>query len=176
MVPGAKAPDGMALFVETLCEGPGGDRMLCTGAPCRDKENAFILAAMSDVSPLARVGGGPGRRAALICARGAEDGLMVLGKDPSLATRREGGLGGESESCKGCNVGGDLQAFAGWLSPSGVCDSDASGGGVVGMFPSIYTNIRQFREIAGEGERLKGYVKVIEWGSERRWAGEGILS
>lgn len=67
------------------------------------------MAAMSDVSPLARAGGGPGRRAAFICPRGAEDGVMVLGSRPSLTTRSEGGLGGEGELCDGRNVGGDLE-------------------------------------------------------------------
>lgn len=52
--------------------------MFCAGALCLDRENAFILAAMSEVSPLARVGGGPGRRAAFICPRGAEEGVMLF--------------------------------------------------------------------------------------------------
>lgn len=69
--------------------------MFSAGAPCRDREKAFILAAMSDVSPLARVGGGPGRRAALICPRGAEEGVIAFEGDPSFADRSEGGLRGE---------------------------------------------------------------------------------
>lgn len=47
------------------------------GGPCLDKEKAFILAWMSEVRPLARVGGGPGRRAAFVGPSGAEEEVMV---------------------------------------------------------------------------------------------------
>jgi hypothetical protein len=68
----------------------------CTagGAPCRDSENAFILACISDVRPLALVAG-IGRRAALTGPSGAEDALMV-GAEESLGFRNEGGLGDSS--------------------------------------------------------------------------------
>jgi hypothetical protein len=66
---------------------------------------------MSEVSPLARVGGGPGRRAALIWPRGAEDILIVFENDPSVAVRNEGGLGGDVVSCEGCGAVGDLDAL-----------------------------------------------------------------
>jgi hypothetical protein len=62
------------------------------GAPCLDKEKAFILACMSDVKPLALDGGGPGRRAALSGPRGAEEGDMLLG-ELSKELRSDGGLG-----------------------------------------------------------------------------------
>jgi hypothetical protein len=68
----------------------------CTagGAPCRDSENAFILACISDVRPLALVAG-IGRRAAFTGPSGAEDALMV-GAEESLGFRNEGGLGDSS--------------------------------------------------------------------------------
>ena len=120
--------------------GPGGDRTFCDGAPWRDKENAFILAAMSDVSPLARAGGGPGRRAAFICPKGAEDRVMVLASDPSLGNRSEGGLGGEAEFGGGCSVGGDLEASV-WLSTPEVCDSAFSKGRGCCGSPSISATV-----------------------------------
>lgn len=142
MLPGAKAPEGTALFVERLCTGPGGDRTLCDGAPCRDKEKAFILAAMSDVSPLARTGGGAGRRAAFIWPKGAEDWVMVLESDPSTGKRSEGGLGGDTQFCGDC-VGGNPEASI-RLSPSEHCDSAFSDGGVccasASILAAIYNN------------------------------------
>jgi hypothetical protein len=118
MVPGAKAPAGMTLFVDTVWPALGGCLIFCAGAPCRDKEKAFILAAMSEVSSLARKGTGPGRRAALTCPRGAEEGVMVFGNDPSSGVRSEGGFGGEVQSCGGRDVGGYLGASSRGLSAS----------------------------------------------------------
>jgi hypothetical protein len=92
---------------------------------------------MSEVSPLARVGGGPGRRAALICPRGAEDGVIVFENDPSLAVRSEGGLGREIEACDGCNVGGDPDASSGRFPASEGCDSGLSGDGLFCKASSI---------------------------------------
>ena len=46
------------------------------GAPCRDNEKAFIFACMSEFNPLARLGSGPGRLAALVGPSGEEEGLM----------------------------------------------------------------------------------------------------
>jgi hypothetical protein len=111
-VPGAKAPEGMTLFVDTVWPGPGSGRIFCAGAPCLDREKAFILAAISEVSPLARVGGGPGRRAALIWPRGAEDRLMGFEYELSLAARNEGGLEGFVESEIGCDGEGELGALS----------------------------------------------------------------
>ena len=62
------------------------------GAPCLDKEKAFILACISDVKPLALEGGGPGRRAALRGPRGAEEAVMMFG-ELSKEVRSDGGLG-----------------------------------------------------------------------------------
>ena len=62
------------------------------GAPCLDKEKAFILACMSDVKPLALDGGRPGRRAALSGPRGAEEADMLFG-ELSKELRSDGGLG-----------------------------------------------------------------------------------
>jgi hypothetical protein len=67
---------------------------------------------MSEVSPLARVGGGPGRRAALIWPRGAEDRLMGCEDGLSLAARNEGGLGGNVESEDGCDAEGRVGALS----------------------------------------------------------------
>ena len=119
---------------------------------------------MSDVSPLARAEGGPGRRAALICPRGAEDGVMVLGSMPSLATRSEGGLGGEGEPCNGSNVGGDLEAAGSWLSTSGGCDSDSAGGEVFCISPSIVATFKRLWETVVVGDRSKSYARVIGCG------------
>ena len=62
------------------------------GAPCLDREKAFILACISDVKPLALEGSGPGRRAALSGPRGAEEAVMVFG-ELSKEVRSDGGLG-----------------------------------------------------------------------------------
>lgn len=53
---------------------------------------------MSELSPLARVGGGPGLRAAFVGPSGAEEGLMVV-PIPELCEPNEGGLVGD------CGVG-----------------------------------------------------------------------
>lgn len=81
---------------------------------------------MSEVSPLARAGGGPGRRAALIWPSGAEDRLMGFEKGPSLAVRNEGGLGGNVESEDGCDVEGEVGALSDRLWGFGVCNSGFS--------------------------------------------------
>jgi hypothetical protein len=73
---------------------PGLSPCAAGGAPCRDSENAFIFACISDVKPLALVAG-IGRRAALTGPSGAEDALMV-GAEESLGFRNEGGLGDSS--------------------------------------------------------------------------------
>jgi hypothetical protein len=120
--------------------------MFWAGAPCLDKENAFILAAMSDVSPLALVGGGAGRRAAFICPRGAEDGVMVLGNDPSVDVRREGGRGGEGKLLEGWSIGESFSVSCSWLSESGICKScSTTEGGVCGT-SSISANVSQSRK------------------------------
>lgn len=61
-------------------------RIVCAedgGAPCLDNENAFIFACISEFRPLARPGRGPGRLAALVGPRGAEEGLMEEAIPPS---------------------------------------------------------------------------------------------
>ena len=73
---------------------------------------------MSEVSPLARAGGGPGRRAAFICPRGAEEEVIVLEHGPSFAIRKEGGLGGGLESRDDCTVEEEFGASSGWHSAS----------------------------------------------------------
>ena len=64
------------------------------GAPCRDSENAFIFACISEFNPLARCGSGPGRLAAFVGPSGAEEGLIV---DAMLAlcVFSDGGWGGD---------------------------------------------------------------------------------
>ena len=64
---------GLPLNVDCWPGTPG--RILCAGVPCLDRENAFILACISDVSPLALDGGGPGLRAALTAPKGLKDEL-----------------------------------------------------------------------------------------------------
>lgn len=86
------------------------------GAPCRDKEKAFILACISDVRPLALDGGGPGRRAAFSGPRGAEEAVM-LGDEPSKDVRKDGGLG-EVVVCVSISVG-----VAGLVGSSGCADA-----------------------------------------------------
>lgn len=115
--------------------------MFCDGAPCLDREKAFILAAMSEVSPLARVGGGPGRRAAFICPRGAEDGVIVFENDPSFAVRNEGGLGGDIESWDGCDMDRDLGAPSDRLSASEDCDPGFSRGRSGCELSSIFVTV-----------------------------------
>lgn len=72
---------------------------------------------MSEVSPLARAGGAPGRRAAFICPKGAEEEVIVLEYGPSFAIRREGGLGGGLESGDDCTVEEEFGGSSDW--PSG---------------------------------------------------------
>jgi hypothetical protein len=64
------------------------------GAPCRDNEKAFIFACMSEFSPLARVGGGPGLLAAFVGPSGAEEGLME-GAMVAFCELNDGGLIGD---------------------------------------------------------------------------------
>lgn len=73
------------------------------GAPCLDRENAFILAWKSEFRPLARPGSGPGLLAAFVGPRGAEEGLIADDipldcepNDGTLALDSGGGL------CDGC--------------------------------------------------------------------------
>jgi hypothetical protein len=69
------------------------------GAPCLDSENAFILAAMSELRPLALVAG-IGLRAALTGPSGADEALIPVVK--SLGFLREGGLGDSSGDVGDC--------------------------------------------------------------------------
>ena len=64
------------------------------GAPCLERENAFIFACMSDVKPLA-LDAGTGLRAALTGPSGADEALMP-GAEESLGLRSEGGFGDSS--------------------------------------------------------------------------------
>ncbi len=127
--------------------------MFCAGAPCREREKAFILAAMSEVSPLALVGGGPGRRAAFIWPSGAEDGVKVLEKDPTFAVRSEGGLGGEVEPSDGCSVEGDLEAS------SEGCDSAFACGSLLWEPSSISAIAQRFKNILVEYWGLKSRTR-----------------
>lgn len=95
--------------------------MFCAGAPCRDWENAFIFAAMSEVSPLASAGGGPGRRAALIWPSGAEEAVMVFDAVPSFALRSDGSLAGEGYFCNGADWKAFSDVGSGWFSTSEGC-------------------------------------------------------
>lgn len=68
------------------------------GAPCLERENAFIFACISEDRPLARDGGGAGLLAALTALRGLVDELNE-GIWVSFEDRKDGGLGlGELES------------------------------------------------------------------------------
>lgn len=108
-----------------------GERM-CAGVPCLDSENAFILAAISEVNPLALGGGSPGLRAALNCS-GPD---IVTG----LSSRdfRVGSFGGEvvTVGSVGESVGGELEGkvsstiegsavFAGSFDSAGGCEGSA---------------------------------------------------
>jgi hypothetical protein len=68
--------------------------MLCRGAFCRESEKAFIFAAISDVSPLANAGEGPGRRAALTGPSGSGDTFVLFGIVPSFGVCNAGSFGG----------------------------------------------------------------------------------
>lgn len=67
---------------------------LAGGAPCRDNENAFIFACMSEFSPLARLGSGPGLRAAFVGPSGAEEGFIEAAM-PAPCEPSDGGLVGD---------------------------------------------------------------------------------
>jgi hypothetical protein len=120
---------------------------------------------MSEVSPLARVGGGPGRRAALICPSGAEDGVIIFENDPSLAVRSEGGLGGEIEACDGCNVGGDSDASSGRFPATEGCDAGLSGEVLLCKASSISEIARLFASVqVSSVERIN--VWAVGWYEE----------
>lgn len=72
---------------------PGRAACPAGGAPCRDREKAFILAWMSEGKPLDLMGAGAGLRAALTLPSGVEDWVI----EGAWLVRREGGFeGGES--------------------------------------------------------------------------------
>lgn len=76
------------------------------GTLCRESENAFIFACMSELRPLGRLGSGAGRRAAFTGPRGADDEDMD-GAWPSFGKRKEGGLGEASSGVAGFEVAGE---------------------------------------------------------------------
>jgi hypothetical protein len=91
--PGAARADGPPMKPPCCPVKPPG---CCTlGAPCRDNEKAFILACMSEFSPLARAGGGPGLLAALVGPSGADEGLIEDVRLPLLCGFSDGGLVGD---------------------------------------------------------------------------------
>lgn len=68
--------------------------MVCAeggGAPCLERENAFIFACMSEFSPLARLGSRPGLLAAFVGPRGADEGLIAEAIYP-VCEVKDGGL------------------------------------------------------------------------------------
>jgi hypothetical protein len=76
-MPGPPATGPPAKLPPGPLGGPVRPCLFCPGGgPCLDNENAFIRAAMSELSPLALAGRGPGLRAAFVGPRGLEEEVM----------------------------------------------------------------------------------------------------
>ena len=96
-------------------------RIVCAeggGAPCLERENAFIFAWISEFSPLARLGSGPGRLAAFVGPSGAEEGLIAEAIFP-VWKLKDGGLETDCGEVWGASGEGVDWESSGFLETSG---------------------------------------------------------
>ena len=107
------ARPGGRLPVDGTCWPGRSGRPLEGGGPCLDNWKAFILACISEDSPLALAGGGGGLRAALTVPRGLEE-AVIGGATESTIGLSDGGFG-DVDSCAGALELGDAGSDWGGL-------------------------------------------------------------
>jgi hypothetical protein len=141
-------------------------RIFCAegGAPCLDRENAFILACISEFRPLARLGSGAGLLAALVGPRGAEEGLMENDALPR-GELKDGGLEPDSKDDSCGTSGADIDRLpSGSLGISGEDDSWDVVSSMVDVFRLYWWRRCAAQVLSRRHARVTGARRVDERG------------